>query len=457
MHLPRLLLLVWISVTTTLLVTRRVKAAAFISQKSIGRRLNILVRQIMSSASNHITTSASANDGESLKPSAASKNPEDILSEEERANLFQFLLRDLQVEGVPLLAVDADQIHTFQAAVWTTMTELLTASMTTMAAPSPSNELNNKNEGKACLIFEDIPMDDLRTFVDDFQILQTQERLMEQLPELVRFHISLVGKGVGPAILVAVGNPDNQNVDDDLFSAKPRAASEFKVTGAMKLFADRIVFWANSGFDRLLTTYRVCGFPDVCHVMSSFWTCICELQTTPSDELSSVVLMMPHVTDIKTVSKQSDETKQQHARFAAVAELISRSMCLYPGNDNFELLHFHPTYERDQIYPVDRPAHGHLPPSNWIRPVLKHCSADQTLSDEDLLAFDYQRRAPVTAVIILRASRDDTSTELDLGDGETVSITGIRAIARSIVSMARKGNYNLQRDLEKELSIMGRN
>ena len=48
-------------------------------------------------------------------------------------------------------------------------------------------------------------MEALRAFVDDFMILRTQQpRLMEKLPELERINLSLLGKGVGPAILIDV-------------------------------------------------------------------------------------------------------------------------------------------------------------------------------------------------------------------------------------------------------------
>ena len=108
------------------------------------------------------------------------------MSEERKANLFQFLLRDLEVEGVPLLGCDADQPPSLQGAIWSTMAQLS----------------ETEGEEKACLVFENIPVDALRVFVDDFILLKLQPRLMEQLPELARFSLSLVGKGVGPAIVV---------------------------------------------------------------------------------------------------------------------------------------------------------------------------------------------------------------------------------------------------------------
>ena len=53
------------------------------------------------------------------------------LTPERKENLYQCLLRDLQVEGVPLLSVDAESAAVMQAALWTTMAELLENSKAT--------------------------------------------------------------------------------------------------------------------------------------------------------------------------------------------------------------------------------------------------------------------------------------------------------------------------------------
>ena len=71
----------------------------------------------------------------SLKLSASAESLEEM-DEERKSNLFQSLLRDLQIEGVPLLGCDANQVSTLSAAIWTTMAEL-----------GDSDE-----ENKACLI-----------------------------------------------------------------------------------------------------------------------------------------------------------------------------------------------------------------------------------------------------------------------------------------------------------------
>jgi len=224
------------------------------------------------------------------------------------------------------------------------------------------------------------------------------------------------------------------------------------------------------------TEYRVCGFNDVCHVLSAFWNCICQLQTTKADDLSAIVLLMPAVTDMKTTIGSDNGLyvtgpEQRHARFAAVAELLSRSLCLYRGDNVFELLHFHPTYTRDNIHPADRPAHGHLPQTSWLRQILKHYLASQDdndtdegkISDADLQRFNYQRRAPVTAVCIKRVASleelatrqnlDGMTTDLDVGDGVTISASTVASYARNILRMAKTDEATLQAELEEELAV----
>ncbi|KAL7509612.1 hypothetical protein ACHAXN_008283, partial [Cyclotella atomus] len=123
-------------------------------------------------------------------------DPSDNLTPERHAILFQSLLRDLQIQNVPLLSCDANQVHTFNAALWTTMAEL---------SANPLAE-------RVCLVLEDIPLSALLAFAKDFTVLKTQERLMQYLPELKRFSVSLVGKGVGPAVLIETGESNASTV-----------------------------------------------------------------------------------------------------------------------------------------------------------------------------------------------------------------------------------------------------
>jgi hypothetical protein len=373
------------------------------------------------------------------------------LSEERKATLFQFLLRDLQVEGVPLLGVDAYQTQTMQAALWTTLAELS----------------EQDDAQKACLIFEDIPMAFLITFVDDFIKLKSQGRLMKSLPELERFNVSLLGKGVGPAILIESAAPpaESQQVDTT-------DMDENKCTAAMKMFMDRVVAGMNvcpytknnqvapeglqdAGFPAVPIGYRVCASTEVCHVLSAFWNTVCELLVTPADQLSATMLSLPAVG-----AADSD------ARFEAVAELLSRSLCLYSSGDAvlvLELLHFYPAYDRDQIHPTTEFAHGHLPPTSWLRPMLAQNGNTQEaseLSEQDLKVSNYQRRSPVPAVCIKRVEQINAGTDaanrmvdLALDDRTIVQARGVPTYARNVLRLVEVGADALREALDAEIAI----
>ena len=114
---------------------------------------------------------------------------------------------------------------------------------------------------------------------------------------------------------------------------------------------------------------------------------------------------------------------------------MGRYLCLYRGDGAFGLVHFHPDYDRSVIHPLTKPSYGHLPPVSWrkfvrilhfrchlisftkyvsvcltneVRPILKMGGqgdkADE-LSDDDLYLANYQRRAPHTAINILRMTQ----------------------------------------------------
>jgi hypothetical protein len=195
----------------------------------------------------------------------------DELSEERRTNLFQCLLRDLQIEGVPLLGCDADQVHTLQAALWTTMAEVV----------------DQDAEQRVCMIFETIPMNDLRIFVEDFCVLKLQRRLMDHLPELDRLTLSLVGKGAGPAVLIEVSALSHENIDKSQ-KWKDDGLAEFKTMAAMNAFVDRMVIGLEacphiSNFNGGSVNYRYSSATDICNALSSFWNCICQLAAIRDD------------------------------------------------------------------------------------------------------------------------------------------------------------------------------
>ena len=373
------------------------------------------------------------------------------LDQDRKDNLFQYLLRDLQIEGVPLLECDVCQAHTLQAALWTTMAELS----------------EQDDSQKVCLVLEGIGVDALRTFVDDFLILKTQPRLMEHLQELQRFSISLVGKGVGPALVI-----ETSNKTQVIPPTAETTFDEIKVTAAQKAFISRMVVDQNvcpytksinqapQGLEDVNIQagqigYRYCGFSEVCHVLSSFWTCICELLSVSEQQFSSVVLSLPAIG-----ANEQVDTFTNHGRFSAVAELISRSLCLYRGQDVFETLHFHPYYDRNLVNPTDHPARGHLPPLDWIRPMLRANGQDDSLSDEDIALSNYQRRAPFTSVVIKRASYFEALagsandvTDIVLDDGTVQKASGVPSYARNAIQLAQTGEESLREALKAEIEM----
>jgi hypothetical protein len=378
----------------------------------------------------------------------------DEMSEERKSTLFEVLLRDLEIEGVPLLGCDAGEATTFQAAVWTTMAEM-----------------SEKDQGdKACLVLEEIPVDALRAFADDFAMLKTQRRVIDHLPEMERLSVSLVGKGVGPALVIeSKERTDIEKANYAAVRGSPESYDELKATSAMKSFVNRVVVGlgacpytssADVAPSILLEgkvqsgpiAYRSARSADALDVLAAFWNCACEVLFSSDEQLSTTVLTLPPTGSLASA----------HARFSAVAELMSRSLFLYRGQEVLELFHTHPLYDRDLIYPVDKPAHGHLPPTGWLRPLLKHngnTEQAQNLSDNALKIQNYQRRSPLQAVIIKRVSHLNAATtpesgmvDLDVG-GRYEKASGIPTYARNIIRLSGIGENVLQTSLNAEIAL----
>jgi hypothetical protein len=150
-----------------------------------------------------------------------------------------------------------------------------------------------------------------------------------------------------------------------------------------------------------------------------------------------------------------------HDRFSVVAELISRFLCLYRGDDIFELLHMHPLYDRDLVHPKDKPAHGHLPPTGWLQAMLLQDGNSEMFTDDELALQNYQRRSPLPAVVIKRVSQLDTGAtpengmvELDLGYERIVPASGLATYSRNAIKMAGKGKEALQSALDAEIALV---
>lgn len=371
----------------------------------------------------------------------------DDMSEERRQNLFQALLRDLQIEEVPVLGCDADQVNTMSAALWTTMAELS----------------DQDDEQRVCLVMEKIPIGALKAFCDDFMLLKTQQRLTDFMPEVLRISVSVVGKGAGPAVLVETDPRTPEEVEEKNYQKAPVASlDEPRCTSAMKSFVNRVVVGLHAcpyAKDVEMATvgpigYRFSDAYDACGTLSAFWNSVCELYGTPADVLSTTVLSLPAVA--------AGLSPESHARFSAISELVSRSLCLFRGDAVFSLVHFHPAYERNLIHPLDKPAYGQLPPQSWLPAMLRmngNMQEADSMTEDDYFCSNYQRRAPHFAINILRVQQlEETSgpqsiVDLDLGNGVFEKASGIATYSRNAITLASIGEDTLEAEQDAEIAM----
>uniref|UniRef100_A0A7S3L1I8 Uncharacterized protein n=1 Tax=Amphora coffeiformis TaxID=265554 RepID=A0A7S3L1I8_9STRA len=344
-----------------------------------------------------------------------------------------------------------------------------------------------------CLIFENprIPLSALQSWEQDWVALLQQERLTVHLPELRRIQLSVL-----PGIVAADGKTladplhgkptlllqttartvaereerDQRAVFEDVFT-------ESKTTAALQHFVTRLVQKGSAGATCPYTAsaavaavgleargiqagpvgYRFDATSDAVRATAVFWDCVQECLSTSAADLSTILLSLP------AIGPGADG----HDRFAAVVELISRNLCLFRGDAVFGLVHFHPAYDRDAIHPVDKPAYGHLPPTSWIRPMLRHNNNNnnkdaETLlfTDADLRCANYQRRAPCTMINILRASQLDAAAgpksivDLVIHDQRTEKASGIVTYTRNALRLASLGQPALETALEEEMLSM---
>jgi hypothetical protein len=384
----------------------------------------------------------------------AEVDPFEGMSDERKENLFQALLRDLQIEGTPVLGCDANAVHTMSAALWTTMAEVS----------------ENDEESKVCLVMESIPLGALKAFVEDFTVLKTQDRLMVGLKELKRLSVSLVGKGVGPALIIESTKRTEEEVAEK--AARTHEFDEQKCIAALQSFIDRIVVneeacpytkninLSATGLEKKGITpgpvaYRFNASSDACAAVGMFWNCVCELLSKPQEEISTTMLSLPGI--------GNGTSPQALARFAAVVELISRNLCLFRGDDVFGLVHFHPAYDRAAIHPIEKPAYGHLPPRKWLRPMLKmngNIKESENLSEDDIALSDYQRKAPLTAINILRVNQLNAAAgaksivDLEVSDGVFEKASGITTYSRNAIRLAKAGKEALEAGLQADLAML---
>lgn len=392
----------------------------------------------------------------SALPSADAEAAIAELDDDRRANLFQAMLRDLQVESVPLMGCDANRVETMNAALWTTMAEL-----------------SESDVGqKVCLIMEDIPMDALKAFCTDYGTLQTQTRLIDQLPELKRISVNVLGKGIGPALVIETSDRTAEEMAEKAArSAVESTLDESRSTAALKSFVNRVVVGLEAcpytqtadlsgvgmeprGVQPGPVKYGFSPTSDACAAMSAFWNSVLELVSVPETEISSTLLSLPAI--------GSGPGPEAHARFAAVVELMSRYLCLFRGDSVLGLVHFHQSYERNQVHSVNMPAYGHLPPQSWLRPMLRKNGKGEeaeALTDADLDCSNYQRRAPHTVINFLRASQLNAAAgansivDLEVGEGRTEKASGIPLYSRNAIRLSEQGRERLQAELDAEIAM----
>jgi hypothetical protein len=275
---------------------------------------------------------------------STSRDPQVLFTAERRAELFQYLLRDLQIEGVPILSVDLPtessplQRAVWQAALWTTMAELYVSATTMTTTLSTADPEENQPDAlpsdvqKVCLVLEHVPVEHLQRWVDDFALWQgSREPYAQHLEEISMFQISLVGNGMGPAILITTNSSGLETVDRTTGSSKT-TLEEDQMIKEMQRFMERVLparddtdachpSTSQSSSRRIL--YRVCYFGDACHVMSAFWNAVCELeQQPPAESDGHIVLLVPNIDQVVIRGPHREPQPDRHGdRWTAMAML----------------------------------------------------------------------------------------------------------------------------------------
>jgi hypothetical protein len=273
--------------------------------------------------------------------------------------------------------------------VWTTFAELS----------------ENDIENKVCLVFESTPVETLRAFVDEFTAIKNITTIVDNIPELSRISCSLVGKGVGPALIIETQNRTTE--EKCVYETKKRSSpipDEIRWTAAMRAFVGRMVSGVDIVPHSTDTTaqdpiaYRIIGSVDVCDIMSGYWTCVCELLSLHEGQISSIVVSYPP-------TKAEGGSEEHHNRYAAIAELMNRMLALYGTNSSVANFHCQPFYDRDKLPATaqqhEQPSHGHLPPTSWVQ---SQNGDGASFSELQLRLQNYQRRSPLPTVILERVS-----------------------------------------------------
>jgi len=342
---------------------------------------------------------------------------------------FTALIRDLQIENVPILGCEADDPSSFSGALWTTISEMS----------------ENNNGDKACLVLENTSMAIIETVVKDFSLLKSEDCIMKCLPELRRVDMRLLG--VGPAIVIETSKrtiPEKIQREACLQQGEDIVVE--KCHDALQHFANRMQLAGDEVNQQATRSSRT---TDAFGALAMFWTCICELQSVPDAELSHIALSLPGI-----AMGRSDAS---HDRFSAFAEVVSRSLVLLRSHLDFELLHLHPAYDRKLVVPEDDIAHGHLPPHTWLPQILRLNNgkeAGENFTPDQLNLLNYQRRSPQTAIFISKVKISDKSVvNLDLGDEKVVEMNNVERYAVDLKRMLKEGEESLEKFLEEEICM----
>merc|ERR1711976_1153145 len=116
-----------------------------------------------------------------------------------------------------------------------------------------------------------------------------------------------------------------------------------------------------------------------------------------------------------------------------------------------------------KIHPIDKPAYGHLPPREWLRPMMKmnsNTDEAESLSDDDLAMSDYQRKAPFTAINILRVNQLNAAAgaksivDLEVKEGVTEKASGITTYSRNAIRLAKVGKETLRAGVDAAMAMI---
>ena len=377
-----------------------------------------------------------------------------LLPLERRTNLYQTLLRDLQIEDIPLLSVDSSGFApVVYAAAWSIMSQLLFEleedQKNNIVSDNQENVSNNNLARKTCLIVEDASIDDdvLRPFVRVFNALKSSPEVMKCLPELDLFQINLLGMGVGPALVIeitdssaALSSMDNgKKVDDISLSPSTLSCTDSLFSFDRRIFTDAGILphplhksSSSSSSSSSPSSSSISSIPiesssgsDACSILAALWTSSCSILRPPKS--TSTTSTTSSTNDTNAVLLGIPNLTSSWERFTTIGRIFAAGLRSCPpssstsssskndDNDdeaaNLLLSLFHPNYDRlslpheinnnnnadngtddnNNSSPASGTFDGHLPSPSWmIRNVLVGEEVD-TVNKDVVLASEAER------------------------------------------------------------------